>query len=348
VVSSFATYGLKTVRAFVMKEKKLSRRRENLKERKKQTECTAMSGSGGFVKQPDRWSESSNGCFHRSKDNRKNMKMLVQFILGGLALYAGYCLLLFLFQRTILFPRFQIPAATQTETNLPGLEKMWLETTMGNVEAWYLPPKSESKSRPAPAVIFAHGNGEIIDFWPKELAQLTTLGLGVLLVEYPGYGRSTGSPSQKSITEAFVAAYDRLVERGDVDSSRIVFFGRSLGGGVVCALAAKRPSAALILFSTFTSVRDFAIRFLVPGFLVRDPFDSLQFLRSYAGPVLVIHGRNDDVVPYDHGVRLYRVVQNGKFVSYDCRHNDCPPAWSIFWNEVHTFLINSGIVPNRP
>jgi pimeloyl-ACP methyl ester carboxylesterase len=273
--------------------------------------------------------------------------MFAQVFFGALALYVGYCLLLLLFQRTILFPRFQIPTVSQTETDMPGMEKIWLETSVGNVEAWYLPPASESGEGAAPAVIFAHGNGELIDFWPKELTQLTTFGFGVLLVEYPGYGRSAGSPSQKNITEAFVAAYDRLVSKAGVDSSRIIFFGRSLGGGVACALAAKRPAVALILWSSFSSVRDFAIRFLAPGFLVRDPFDSLQVLRSYSGPVLVIHGRNDDIVPYHHGVTLSREAQQGKLITYDCRHNDCPPTWSIFWHDVRTFLIDSGIVRNR-
>ena len=81
-------------------------------------------------------------------------------------------------------------------------------------------------------VIFAHGNGELIDYWPDELKKFNDFGLGVLLVEYPGYGRSDGTPTQKSISEAFEAAYDMLVSRPDVDAERIILFGRSVGGGV--------------------------------------------------------------------------------------------------------------------
>ena len=283
---------------------------------------------------------------HEDNKKSKRTKMHVHLIVSILVLYVGYCLLIFFFQRSILFPRFQIPATSSMEMDIPGLEKMWLDTTAGKVEAWYLPPQPGMGMQPAPAVIFAHGNGEIIDFWPKELMPLTALGFGVLLVEYPGYGRSAGSPSQKSITETFVTAYDRLVETGDVDSSRIVFLGRSLGGGVVCALAAKRPAAALILFSAFTSVRDFTKRFFVPKFLVKDPFDSLQVLRSFEGPVLVVHGRRDDIVPYGHGVKLYQQAKQGKLITYNCRHNDCPPSWSIFWKDVRTFLSESGIMGN--
>jgi hypothetical protein len=141
-----------------------------------------------------------------------------------------------------------------------------------------------------------------------------------------------------------VAAYDALVARKDVDPSRIVLFGRSLGGGAVCALAAKRPSAALILLSTFTSVQSLASHFLVPGFLVLDPFDNLALVGSYSGPVLVVHGSNDNLIPYDHGTALYRAAQRGKMLTYDCRHNDCPPSWDAFWQDVESFLLGAGII----
>ena len=107
-----------------------------------------------------------------------------------------------------------------------------------------------------------------------------------------------------SPSETFTRAYDKLAARPDVDPARIVFFGRSLGGGAVCDLAAKRPAAALILMSCFTSVRSFAIRYLAPSFLIRDPFDNLAVVRDFSGPVLVIHGDADTIVPFQFGQRL--------------------------------------------
>ncbi len=196
-------------------------------------------------------------------------------------------------------------------------------------------------------MIFAHGNGELIDFWLQELQTFNRLGMGALLVEYPGYGRSEGLPSQSSIEETFAAAYDVLAARKDVDASRIVLFGRSLGGGAVCALAAQRPSAALILMSTFTGVRHFAKRFLVPPFLVRDPFDNLAVVKNYPGPVLVIHGRHDEVIPFSHGTTLYKSVQKGEMIAYNAGHNDCPPDWNVFWHDVASFLRENRIIgPN--
>jgi len=94
-------------------------------------------------------------------------------------------------------------------------------------------------------MIVGHGNAELIDFCQIDFEPFTYLGLGVLLVEYPGYGRSEGTPSQKSITETFVKAYDTIAARKDVDTEKIILFGRSVGGSAVCALSLERPSAAL-------------------------------------------------------------------------------------------------------
>jgi fermentation-respiration switch protein FrsA (DUF1100 family) len=283
-----------------------------------------------------------------SKSPGTKVHIMLQIAIGVLLLYAAYGCLLFLFQRQILFPRYQIQGPSGMGKQIPGLEKIWLDTKGGKVEAWFLPAALSHATGSQPAVIFAHGNAELIDFWPEELQKFPALGMGVLLVEYPGYGRSEGSPTQKSITEAFVAAHDALVARKDVDPSRIVLMGRSLGGGAVCALATERPSAALILLSTFTSVRACASSFLVPGFLVLDPFDNLSVVSAFSGPSLIIHGRHDNIIPYKHGIALYRGAQRGQLLTYDCRHNDCPPSWDTFWKDVGAFLLDAEIIkPSR-
>jgi len=258
--------------------------------------------------------------------------------------YVVYCCVAFVTLREVLFPRSAIEVPLQDPQDIPGVERMWIPTAHGRVEAWFLSPEPIPDDGPAPAVIFAHGNAELIDFWPEILQPFRPLGVGVLLVEYPGYGRSEGSPSQASITEAFTAAYDVLVAREDVDASRIILFGRSLGGGAVSALAAERPSAALILMSSFTSVRAFTSRYRFPGFLIRDPFDSLSVVRSYRQPVLVIHGTRDSVVPYDQGVALYQAAPRGAMISYSMGHNDGPPSWDQFWEDMERFLNEAGII----
>jgi fermentation-respiration switch protein FrsA (DUF1100 family) len=238
----------------------------------------------------------------------------------------------------MIFPRGLIGAPPDGAPGIPGLEKIWLNTTFGKVESWYLPPIAARDSGPAPVIIFAHGNGELIDFWPQELKRFNKLGLGLLLVEYPGYGRSQGKPTQKSVTEAFVEAYDTISKREDVDATRIVLFGRSIGGAAVCVLAAERPSAGLVLMSTFISVRSFALKYLVPKFLILDPFDNLSVVGNYSGPILILHGNKDDIIPYSHGIKLHQAARNGTMITYNAAHNDCPPDWEIFWKDIETFL----------
>ena len=88
-----------------------------------------------------------------------------------------------------MFPRYQIPQPVQAEQPVAGLEKFWLDTDSGRVEAWFVPPVGSLSGKPRPVVIFGHGNGELIDFWPAELQKFTRLGVALMLVEYPGYGR---------------------------------------------------------------------------------------------------------------------------------------------------------------
>jgi fermentation-respiration switch protein FrsA (DUF1100 family) len=269
---------------------------------------------------------------------------MLHFFLLALVIYGIYCTALFVLQRHMIFPRGLIAHPPGFKADDQGVQKIWLNTAGGKIETWFLPPVGAGPTRRAPVVIFAHGNAELIDFCAADMRPLTFQGIGVLLVEFPGYGRSTGRPSQAAITEAFTAAYDMIAARDDVDPAKIVLFGRSLGGGAICALAARRPSAAMMLTSSFTSIRSFAARYLAPGFLVRDPFDNLAVVRNYPGPILIIHGRHDEVIPFRHGKALYEAARNARLVVYECGHNDCPADWHRHWANINAFLKDAGII----
>ena len=208
------------------------------------------------------------------------------------------------------------------------------------MESWFLPSLIDADA-PAPALVFAHGNGELIDHIVQFVEPARALGFAVLLVEFPGYGRSQGSPSRQSIMEAFEVGYDWLVEQDDVDCDKVVFFGRSMGGAVACELASARPGVALVLLSTFTDLPSMSTGFLLPGFLVRDRFDCAAILREHDGPVLIFHGDRDSMVPFHHGQGLYSVAKNAEFVELSCDHNDCPPETAAFWDTVTRFLESS-------
>ena len=274
------------------------------------------------------------------------MNILIKIVSWFFCLYLAYYGLIFFMQRHIMFPCIKISETSNISDDIPDLEKNWINAGHEKIETWFIPPSSQHGQGPRPAIIFAHGNAETIDQWPEMLKKFTELGIGVLLVEYPGYGRSTGSPSQKSITKTFVAAYDILIAREDVDPSKIILIGRSIGGGAACALATQRPSAMLILMSSFINTKTMASKYLVPGFFALDPFDNISTVRSYSGTVLVVHGKNDEVIPYKHGIALFNAAKRGRILTYNCGHNDCPPDWNIFLKDIKPILQEAGIINN--
>lgn len=258
-----------------------------------------------------------------------------------------YVLGVALIQRSLLFPGTELEAPVGLEAAVPGLEQLWFELEGGRSEAWLL-HAPDDVPRPAPAMIVAHGNYELIDYGLQFAQELRALGLTVLLVEYPGYGRSTGTPSEESVTAACLAAHDALVARPDVDAERIAYFGRSLGGGAVCALARQREPAALVLQSTFTSVTAIASSLFVPSFLIRDPFESRQWLATWGGPTLVLHGEHDEVVPFSHGLQLASASAGARLESFDCRHNDFPDDPARYWRVLTEFLTDAGVLAPDP
>jgi fermentation-respiration switch protein FrsA (DUF1100 family) len=258
-----------------------------------------------------------------------------------------YALGAFLLQTNLIFAgkRGGAPVLSPRLPPLPeGVERVAIATPSGRLEALYLAPRYVEEGSRAPAILFAHGNAELIEDWPSWFERVRDAELAVLIVGYPGYGRSDGVPSGASVRSALLAAYDWLVARPEIDSQRIIGYGRSLGGGVMSTLIGKRPLAALILSSTFTSLRPFASRMLLPSFLLREPFDSLDAVRRFEGPLLVVHGRRDELVPYAHGQALARAARNGKLLSFDAMHNDCPPDAATYAPQLAAFLREHGLI----
>lgn len=257
------------------------------------------------------------------------------------ALYASYLCGLYFMQDALIYPgtRNRVDSVTPQPD---GAEVFHMATSAGNVEALFLPATADATQHPA--VIFAHGNGEAIDYWLSALHGFQERGVGVLLVEYPGYGRSTGSPSERSIRTAMDAAYDRLAANSSVDPHRIFGFGQSLGGGAVCLLARDRPLRALILQSTFTSLDVFAASYWAPGFLLHDHFDNLSVAKRFPGPMLVIHGRDDGLIPWKQGLQLASASGHATFRLYDCGHGCWDPERLPFWHDVVPVLLKAGIL----
>jgi fermentation-respiration switch protein FrsA (DUF1100 family) len=246
--------------------------------------------------------------------------------------------------RWVIFPRYLLRPRLNAAIGVHGLETITLDTRAGNVPAWLLSADGASRQRPAPLVIFAHGNGELIEDWTEALDSYRRLGVHVLLPEYRGYGLAAGTPSERAIIEDFVRFYDLAAARSDIDPRRIFFHGRSLGGGVVCALARQRIPAAMVLESTFTSIPEVASLWHVPAALIEDRFDSAGILPSLDSPLLVFHGKRDRVVPYEHGATIARIARRARLVTYDCDHNDMPRQKDGYWSDITRFLREAGII----
>ena len=260
-------------------------------------------------------------------------------IILGLA-YVGWLLLLYCMQNSIMFPRAMIRPPLLAPP-VEGMEVLSIDLPEGGtVDAWLIRPAGTTPPAGWPVVVFFHGNGELIDFQQDLVHAYGKMGFALLLVEYRGYGRSAGKPSQLAIRSDALEFYDRMIQRGDIDRDRVVFQGRSIGGAVAIDLATLRRPAALIIQSTFTRTAVFARRFGVPPWLVKNPYRNDQAVSRLDVPMLIFHGSQDEVIPISHGRQLNALASRATYVEYECGHNDFPGLGNdkVFWAQVEEFL----------
>ncbi len=242
-------------------------------------------------------------------------------------------------QRALLYPAPTGPWSTAVP---PDAERVALATPSGAMPAWWLRPTGGGT--PAPALVFLHGNGERAEPWLDRFGELRAAGVGVLVPEYPGYGIAPGAPSEAALVATAIAAVDWLATRPEVDPSRVVLHGRSLGGGVAAQVVPARRLAALVLESTFRSVTRLARERLVPPVFVRDRYESEAALRDARVPTLVLHGLDDPLIPVAHGRALAAAIPGATFVGVRCGHDDCPdPTVTML-----AFLRRTGVLRNLP
>jgi len=259
-------------------------------------------------------------------------------------LIAGLYAIAFVMQGTMIFPRQATRAGVSSTP--AGVEQVWIDAGDGvRVEGWYLRGEGRSADSPGTAVMFFHGNAELIDFNDRRMAPYVDAGIGVLLVEYRGYGRSGGTPTQRGIVADAVRFREWLDARTEVDPDRVVYHGRSLGGGVAAQLAARRAPAAMVLESTFTSVPDVA-GVPLAGLIVRHPFRTAGVIGDLACPILFVHGTEDRIIPKEHSERLAGLARDGRVVMLAGGHNDFPRDEAVFWERVLAF-VSEGARENR-
>lgn len=261
-----------------------------------------------------------------------------RLIVAGVVVFAvivGAFIATWAVQRYVTFPNPPRGSANPAILAAVGGREVWLDADGARVEAWLLPARGTATG----LIIYAHGNGELIDMRAAEFGPPRDAGYAVLQVEYPGYGRSGGAPSEASLTASLTAAYDWARASGRFAQSRILGYGRSLGGGAIAQLAARRPLAALVLESTFVNLEDVVMAYGVPRPLLLNHFDTAAVLRDYAGPVLLLHGTADRVFPIANARTLAATAKRATLHLEKCGHADCPPQWEL----VLRFLRANGV-----
>lgn len=259
--------------------------------------------------------------------------------------FSAYQLFLGYQQDRLIYPGAFARLAPATANPPPGAEQIWIEAEPGiRVEGWFWPAQAASVANRLPAVLVTHGNFETIDGGVYHAEKLRELGLSVLMPEYRGYGRSAGRPTQAGILRDLLAWHTWLQQRPEVNPDRLVYFGRSLGGGAAAQLAAQRPPRALILECTFASMDSMALRRLGLPILLRDHWRTDQVVAELESPLLLMHGIHDSVIPVAESRRLKEVARHAQLWEYDGGHTDLGGRNADrYWKEVADFLRTSGL-----
>ncbi len=288
---------------------------------------------------------------------RRWRRSLLRIARGIILVYLGVAVVIYALQSWLIFPGH----ATQG-TKLAivprgaDYELLELKTSDGTkIAAVFGKALSSdgailSDSATRPTMLFFYGNGMCMADFMGEFRKFRKLGANVMVADFSGYGMSGGKPSEQSFYATADACWQHLMSRDDIDKSRIVAAGWSIGAAVAIDLAARQPVAGLATFSAFTSMTDMArqvIPWLPTSLLLRHRFDNLSKIPQIQVPTLIVHGRGDQLIPFAMSQRLAKIAP-GKLTTLwvPTDHNDLFDLGSEEILEVlERFLVQS---PPRP
>jgi uncharacterized protein len=214
--------------------------------------------------------------------------------------------------RQFLYWPESVPADAKPPYYVVGAKEVWVESPDGNKIHGLHWPAPEGR----PTILFFHGNAQTVFEWALIREELEPTECGLFLIDYPGYGKSTGSPSEASLYAAGQACYDWLTQTAGVPAQQVIIFGKSLGGGVSTRVAADNPARGLVLESTFTSIPSVAGRLLpmlpTNAAFKSERYESAKRIDRIDMPVLVIHGISDDLIPFSEGKALFEAAREPK------------------------------------
>jgi hypothetical protein len=277
---------------------------------------------------------------------------LISLLTIAAGVYVGLGLLLYLMQgRMVFLANLPGRALTATPADIGlAFENVTIGTGDGErLHGWYVPAQAKNGVRAhfpeeqahtenisdekgsdpiftdPGVVLFFHGNAGNISHRLDSLAIFHRLGLDTLIIDYRGYGESTGSPSEAGTYRDAEAAWDYLVEERGIAPQRIIVFGRSLGGAVGAWLASRERPAGVIIESCFSSGVEMARRlypFLPAGLITRLRYPVTDYVRAIRAPLLVVHSRDDEIIPFDMGQAIFAAAPEPKsFLELRGDHN---------------------------
>ena len=253
------------------------------------------------------------------------MRTLLVFFALGAALYVGFSLMLYLLQDRLVFLPHMPGRELDATPAAAGLafEDAWIDTADGErLHGWFVPAHGARGT-----ALFFHGNAGNISHRLESLQIFNRIGVNVLIVDYRGYGQSSGQPGEEGTYRDAEAAWDYLVSTRGVSPGRIVIFGRSLGGAVGAWLASRpdvRP-AGVIIESCFSSGLDMGRRLypvLPVRLITRIGYPVTDYVKTIDAPLMVVHSRDDEIIPFDMGRAIFDAAREPKtFLEIGGDHN---------------------------
>ena len=252
----------------------------------------------------------------------KTRKILFSIIRITLGVYIGLTIFLFFFQRYYIYRPMKEIIITPAALGL-DYEDIIFEAADGvKLSGWFVPARE-----PKGVVLFCHSNAGNISTYLDSVKLLNGLGLSVFIFDYRSYGDSEGKPTEQGTYMDAEAAWRYLIEKKGFSNDEMIILGRSLGGAVGSHLARKHTPKALIIESSFTSFDDIAkVHFpYVPIRLIaRYNYNVVDNLQNVKCPVLIVHSRDDEIVPFRMGRKLFEYANEPKgFLEITGDHNEC-------------------------
>ncbi|MHC4676929.1 MAG: alpha/beta hydrolase [Planctomycetota bacterium] len=247
--------------------------------------------------------------------------VLISLVVVLFVAYWGVGVILYIMQPTFLYNPVREVPFTPDELGL-DFENVVFESDDGLLlTGWYVPAENAEFT-----VLFCHGNGGNIFHRLDSINIFYKLGLSCFVFDYRGYGDSQGKPSEEGTYKDVMAAYEWLTKEKKLSPANIIIFGKSLGGSIAAQLASKVDARALVIESAFTSYIDMGRKFypyMPVRWFARFSYKTIDYIKEVLCPVMIIHSRNDEIVPFEFGLELYEAANEPKeLVEIFGSHND--------------------------